>query len=201
MNRLIAILVAWLASIGVAFAAVNVNTADRKELETLKEIGPVKAQAIVDYRAQHGPFRSLADLDKVPGIGKATLAAIRNEVTISGPDTGLPAAKKDNRAADRADARAQRGTTMGEDRTRESKPRVAMREERSPLDINSASRSELEKLSGVGPARARQIETGRPWRSKNDLVDRRVLPQDVYDQVKDRIVARHSQTNDLGSGG
>ncbi|HET9651605.1 MAG TPA: ComEA family DNA-binding protein [Usitatibacter sp.] len=201
MNRIIALLFAWLASAGVAFAAVNVNTADRQELETLKDIGPVKAQAIVDYRAQHGPFRSLEDLDKVPGIGKATLAAIRNEVTFSGPDTGLPAAKKDNRAADRTDARAQRGTASAQDRSREDKPRVAIREERSPIDINTASREELEKLPGVGPSRARQIVTGRPWRSKNDLVDKRVLPQDVYDEVKDRIVTRHNQGNDLGAGG
>jgi competence protein ComEA len=199
MKRFIALLLVWLASIGVALAAVNVNTADKAELETLKNIGPVKAQAIIDYRAQHGPFHSLGDLDNVPGIGKATLLSIKKEITFSGADTGLPAAKKDNRAADRTDARAQRGEGVRhEDK---DKTRVAVREEHSPIDINTASEQELEKLPGVGPARAKQIVKGRPFRAKNDLVDQRILPPNVYDQVKDRIVARHNPNNEIGSGG
>jgi competence protein ComEA len=111
MKRLAAIVFASLAPIGAAFAAVNVNTADRDELQTLEGIDAPRAQAIIDYRTQHGPFRSLDDLDKVAGIGKPTLTAIRKEITFTGEDSGLPAMKKDNRAADRADARAQRGYT------------------------------------------------------------------------------------------
>jgi competence protein ComEA len=109
MKTLIALAFAALAS--SAFAAVNVNTADVEELQKLRTIDAMRAQAIVDYRAKHGPFHSLKDLDRVPGIGKSTLLAIRKEVTFAGPDTGLPPAKVDNRAADQADARVQRGYT------------------------------------------------------------------------------------------
>ncbi|MFA7025765.1 MAG: helix-hairpin-helix domain-containing protein, partial [Candidatus Cloacimonadaceae bacterium] len=51
-------------------APVNINTASLETLCSLSGIGPVKAQAIIDYRAQHGPFSSPQDLIKVKGIGQ-----------------------------------------------------------------------------------------------------------------------------------
>lgn len=61
---------------------VNVNTADAEELETLTGIGPALAQAIIDYRAGHGAFRSADDLLLVKGIGEAKLEGFRAEITL-----------------------------------------------------------------------------------------------------------------------
>ena len=61
---------------------VNINTADAEELETLTGIGPALAQAIVDYRAEHGAFRSAEDLLLVKGIGEAKLEGFRAEITL-----------------------------------------------------------------------------------------------------------------------
>lgn len=61
-------------------ALVHVNSATQEELETLPEIGPSLAQAIIQYRTEHGPFNSLENLDQVPGIGTATLEKIRDYV-------------------------------------------------------------------------------------------------------------------------
>mgnify|MGYP001126910701 FL=1 len=61
---------------------VNVNTADAAELETLTGIGPALAQAIIDYRAGHGAFRSADDLLLVKGIGEAKLEGFRAEITL-----------------------------------------------------------------------------------------------------------------------
>ncbi len=61
---------------------VNVNTADAEELETLTGIGPALAQAIIDYRAGHGAFRSAEDLLLVKGIGEAKLEGFRAEITL-----------------------------------------------------------------------------------------------------------------------
>jgi len=61
---------------------LNVNTASVAELETLSGIGPVKAQAIVDYRNGHGLFRTIDELVNVPGIGPQTLEAIRDQISL-----------------------------------------------------------------------------------------------------------------------
>jgi len=58
------------------------------------------------------------------------------------------------------------------------------------IDINSASAEELDKLPGVGPARAKAIISHRPYNGKDDLANRKVIPQKVYDQIKDKIIAR-----------
>lgn len=55
-------------------ATVNINTASADELSSgLKGVGPAKAQAIIDYRTQYGPFKSVEELAEVKGIGTATL--------------------------------------------------------------------------------------------------------------------------------
>ena len=76
-------LVACLA--GNAFAAVNINTATAEELDALPGIGPAKAQAIVDHRKQHGPYRSVDDLKNVKGIGAKRLEKMRADITVGTP--------------------------------------------------------------------------------------------------------------------
>jgi competence ComEA-like helix-hairpin-helix protein len=61
---------------------ININTASAAELDLLEGIGPVKAQAIIDYRNEHGFFHTVDELLNVPGIGNQTLEAIRDQVTV-----------------------------------------------------------------------------------------------------------------------
>lgn len=61
---------------------VNVNTATLDDLETLPGIGPVKAQAIIDYRNEHGDFESIDELENVQGIGVKTLEKIESCVVL-----------------------------------------------------------------------------------------------------------------------
>lgn len=63
-------------------APVDLNTATAQELEQLPGVGPATAQAIVDYRRQHGRFRSVDDLLDVRGIGEAKLAQLRPRVRV-----------------------------------------------------------------------------------------------------------------------
>jgi competence protein ComEA len=68
---------------GVAPAAlIPLNTADQAALESIPEVGPVTALAILEYRAEIGTFRSIDELLEVSGIGPATLEAIRPYVTL-----------------------------------------------------------------------------------------------------------------------
>ena len=57
-------------------AAVNLNTADSDRLQTLPRVGPVLAERIIAWRTEHGKFTRPEDLDAVPGIGEAMLAAL-----------------------------------------------------------------------------------------------------------------------------
>src|SRR5215472_11888695 len=58
------------------------------------------------------------------------------------------------------------------------------------VDINSASAEELDKLPGVGPARAKAIIANRPYGGKDDLTQRKIIPPNVYNQIKDKIIAK-----------
>ena len=60
----------------------------------------------------------------------------------------------------------------------------------APLDINSATKEQLDALPGIGSARADAIIKGRPYKGKDDLVQKGIIPQNVYDGIKDKIIAR-----------
>jgi competence protein ComEA len=62
---------------------IDINRAEPWLLEALPGIGEVKAQAIVGYRSEHGPFKIIEDLLKVSGIGPATLEKIKDYITVS----------------------------------------------------------------------------------------------------------------------
>ena len=67
--------------VGVAGRKLSLATATAEDLDELPGVGPVTAQQILDYRAEHGPFGSVDDLDAVPGIGPARLEQLRELVT------------------------------------------------------------------------------------------------------------------------
>src|SRR5262245_34275142 len=63
-------------------APISLNTATAEQLDTLDGVGPATAQKILDYRRQHGGFRSIEDLGQIPGIGPKRLAALRGKVQL-----------------------------------------------------------------------------------------------------------------------
>lgn len=90
-TALLALALAWPA---FASTPVNVNTADAATLaNSLDGIGPAKAAAIVAYREEHGPFKTVEDLRHVKGFGAATLDRNRSAILLSGGDAAKPAAK------------------------------------------------------------------------------------------------------------
>lgn len=62
---------------------VNINTAGLAELDSLPGIGPTLAQRILDYRTQKGPFRTIEDLENVPGIGAKKFADLKDLITVN----------------------------------------------------------------------------------------------------------------------
>jgi len=99
MNKFSALLVGLAMVSFNVFAAVNVNTATQEQLETLNGIGPAKAKTIIEYRNKNGAFKTVEDLDKVPGIGAGVLGKIKGDVTLTGPTTVKAEAKGDAKKA------------------------------------------------------------------------------------------------------
>ena len=67
---------------GTSNNLININTADEKELQKIKGIGPALAGRVIEYRESHGAFKSIEEIKKVRGIGDKTFEKMRDQITV-----------------------------------------------------------------------------------------------------------------------
>jgi len=72
----------------------------------------------------------------------------------------------------------------------QSEPVLVAQAKTELIDINRAKADELIKLKGIGEARAAAIIKGRPYARKDELVQKKILPESVYSEIKDKIIAK-----------
>ncbi|SRR5712692_434640 len=87
-------------------ALIDINTADQATLAALPDVGEARARAIVDYRQQHGPFKTVEEMKQVPSIGEQVFANIKEKITVG---EGAQAPSKES------SAQSQTTATMGEE--------------------------------------------------------------------------------------
>jgi competence protein ComEA len=153
----------------VAVEIVNLNTADKAAIENLPGIGSTMADDIIAAR----PFKSVADLKNIKGIGQAKFDKLKYLVTVK-------AAKAAKKIETKSTSQAAKQTkSIG------------------PLDLNSADKSALEELPGIGPALAEKIIAARPFKSVDDLKDVSGIGLEKFDNIKNLIAVDQEEEADF----
>jgi competence ComEA-like helix-hairpin-helix protein len=144
---------------------VNLNTADKAAIENLPGVGSALADKIIAAR----PFKSVADLKKIKGIGQAKYNDLKKLVT-------LKSAKAAKATETKAGSTAKQTASGG------------------LVDLNSADKAALEGLPGIGPALAEKIIGARPFKSVDDLKNVSGIGQAKFDGVKDLVTVAEEET-------
>jgi competence ComEA-like helix-hairpin-helix protein len=147
---------------------VNINTADAAALEDLPGIGPAHAKAIIDAR----PFKSVDDLERVKGLGKSRIDALKDLVTTTGPAAKVTRAK--------AVAKKTGATTKDMPKAKSGQK----------VNLNTASKEELDVLPGIGPVLAERIIEGRPFKTIEDVMKVKGIKDGEFAKIKDMITVK-----------
>jgi competence protein ComEA len=149
---------------------LNLNTADAAALEELPGIGSARAKAIIAAR----PFKSVDELASVRGVGKSRSDALKDLVTVTAPAAAKTATAK-VAPAKKADARTK------------DMPKQKAGEK---VNINTASKEELDVLPGIGPVRAQAIIDGRPFKAIEDVMKVKGIKEVEFGKIKDMITVK-----------
>jgi competence protein ComEA len=150
---------------------VDLNAASQEELQRLPGVGPATAKAIVAAR----PFKSVNELTNVNGISEARFSKLKPLVSVR-PARPTPQV---GRAAPGEKASATSHPTTSTARPTGQK-----------INLNTATKEELESLPEIGAVRAQAIIDGRPYTKPEDVMKVNGIKEGIYDRIKDQITVR-----------
>ncbi len=161
----------------VARAKVDLNTATQEELENLPGIGPAHAKAIIAAR----PIKSIEELAKVKGIGESRANALKDQVLVGSAPSGKAAASKSTASARPAPGRGPARKAMIAEKA------VAKAAPAKIINLNKATKEELELLPGIGPVKAQAIIDARPFKEIEDIKKIKGIKEGEFAKIKHLI--------------
>jgi competence protein ComEA len=188
-------------------APVDLNTADQKTLEALPGVGPSTAKKIIAAR----PFTSVEDLSKVKGLSKAKIEALKDKVTVGqgttappmttpAPAPKAPGVEKPRTAKEPAPSAPVAAPPAAEKAAPAKEPMPSTKpmgeKEKGAaaklapgekVNLNTASKEELDRLPEIGPVKAQAIIDNRPYSKIEDVMKVKGIKQHTFDKIKDNL--------------
>ena len=175
---------------------VDLNSASEKELEALPGVGPATSKKIVANR----PYKSADELSKA-GLSSKSIETLKPLVTVGSttppresvtkaPAPPAPAKESSTKVPAPATPAKAASITTGPTSLPKSPPPSTKLAPGQKVNINTASKAQLEALPGIGPFRAQHIIEGRPYGKIEDIMKVKTIKQGEFNKIKDLITVK-----------
>ncbi len=173
----IVFLILFLIQLSIFATKININTASKEELIKLPGIGEVKAESIIEFRKQNGPFKNISDIIKVKGIGEKTFNKFSDTITVEDSNEGLD---------------------FTEPEKEESLMDVNDTDPTGRLNINTATLEDFKLLPGIGDSKAEVIiehrEKNGNFKGISELKKVKGIGDSMFEKIADFVTVKINLT-------